>query len=145
MIPADADPHAQDKELVERCLAGDPGAWEELVGRFQPLLKRHLSAVASKRGIPLRPEDADDLVSKVWESLLQDDKRLLRRYQAGASLDQWILTIAFYRLLSWVETRRREWRGLQAACHAEVPSDLVADLPEASARREEARERLLAA
>ena len=50
-----------DAELVQRCRAGDPDAWAELVNRFS----RYVYAVCVK-GFRLGDEDADDVFQEVF-------------------------------------------------------------------------------
>jgi RNA polymerase sigma factor (sigma-70 family) len=50
-----------DAELVQRCRAGDPHAWEELVERFS----RYVYAVSIK-GFRLGEEDAEDVFQEVF-------------------------------------------------------------------------------
>jgi RNA polymerase sigma factor (sigma-70 family) len=66
-----------DAELVQRCRAGDPDAWEELVDRFS----RYVYAVSVK-GFRLGAEDADDVFQEVFARVfarldtLRDDSAL---------------------------------------------------------------------
>jgi RNA polymerase sigma factor (sigma-70 family) len=50
-----------DAQLVERCLAGDQGAWNELVERYS----RYVYAIASQ-GYRLRGPDAEDAFQEVF-------------------------------------------------------------------------------
>ena len=50
-----------DTDLVQRCRAGSPEAWNELVGRFS----RYVYAICS-RGFGLAPEDAEDAFQEVF-------------------------------------------------------------------------------
>lgn len=138
-----AGPHDQDKALVERCIAGEPEAWEDLISLLTPVLRQGLSAIASRRGFRLPPEDMDDLLSKVWEDLLRDDKRLLRIHRPEASLERWILAIAVDRLLPRVRSQIREERRLEALRRASpLPAYPAEDLPDNLADRREQGSRL---
>ncbi|HZT53418.1 MAG TPA: sigma-70 family RNA polymerase sigma factor [Gaiellaceae bacterium] len=50
-----------DAQLVARCRAGDPAAWNELVERFS----RYVFAICS-RGYRLAPHDAEDVFQEVF-------------------------------------------------------------------------------
>jgi RNA polymerase sigma factor (sigma-70 family) len=50
-----------DAQLVHRCRAGDPAAWDELVERFS----RYVYAIAV-RGFRLREQDAEDVFQEVF-------------------------------------------------------------------------------
>ena len=54
-------PALTDAELVQRCRAGDPDAWAELVNRFS----RYVYAVCVK-GFRLGDEDAEDVFQEVF-------------------------------------------------------------------------------
>src|ERR671918_980389 len=66
-----------DAQLVERCRAGDPEAWNELVERFS----RYVYAV-TVRGFRLREQDAEDVFQEVFARVythlhtLRDDTAL---------------------------------------------------------------------
>ena len=65
-----------DRKLVERCLAGEVAAWEELYAQcHQPLLSL-ISAM-------LRQPDAslvDEIAARVWYALVENDGELLGRF-----------------------------------------------------------------
>jgi len=61
-VPAQrATSRLSDTDLVQRCRAGSPEAWNELVGRFS----RYVYAICS-RGFGLAPEDAEDAFQEVF-------------------------------------------------------------------------------
>lgn len=64
--------------LVQGCLAQEPGAWERLYRLCQPRLEGAIRAMlGSRRG---DGELVQELASRVWFNLVQDDHRLLRRF-----------------------------------------------------------------
>jgi RNA polymerase sigma factor (sigma-70 family) len=66
-----------DAELVQRCRAGDPGAWNQLVERFS----RYVYAICTQ-GFRLPPADAEDVFQEVFTRVytrldtLRDDSAL---------------------------------------------------------------------
>ena len=65
-----------DAELVQRCRAGDPDAWNELVERYS----RYVYAICTQ-GFRLSPADAEDVFQEVFTRLhrlgtLRDDSAL---------------------------------------------------------------------
>jgi len=97
-----------DPELAGRAVAGDEAAWREIMLRYdQPLREAMLDA---SMGAALTAADLDDLMGDFWLSLVEDDKRRLRRFNParGAALQSW-LTIQLVQLL-----RREEvWQAEQ--------------------------------
>ena len=68
-----------DRELLDRCLAQQPGSWKNFVDRFMGLVIHVVHKVARNRS--LRPSEADreDLVAEVFLTLVADDFAVLRR------------------------------------------------------------------
>ena len=66
-----------DAELVQRCRAGDPDAWNQLVERFS----RYVYAICTQ-GFRLPPADAEDVFQEVFTRVytrldtLRDDSAL---------------------------------------------------------------------
>lgn len=73
-----------DAELVHRCRAGDPTAWESLVARYQRLVY----AIVTRMG--LDQHAAADVFQAVFEKLVQH----LPRLREPARLQAWIVTTA---------------------------------------------------
>ena len=122
----------QDQQLVERCLAGDVAAWEDLYAQCQgPLL-------ALIRGM-LHSADAnlvDEIAARVWYALVANDGALLTRFDStrGNRLITFLRAIArdegkrYFR----AEVRRREreeiatrQKAVEAESEATVPHFLV--------------------
>lgn len=138
-----------ERELIQGCLSGDGRAWDAFIARFSSFLSQRLQGAARKRHLLLSSQDADEILSKIWEDLLRDDRRLLRRYHPGGSLDRWMLTVAMYRLRGWMagrvqqedreDARFREIKALRLA------RELPGEAPGADLERREQRERILTA
>jgi RNA polymerase sigma factor (sigma-70 family) len=60
-VPVTTEVRPSDVELVGRCRAGDPGAWDALVDRFA----RYVSAIATQ-AFRLPPQDAEDVFQAVF-------------------------------------------------------------------------------
>ncbi len=94
-----ADPRAerrrqQDQKLLDACRAGDPGAWEDVLDRYERLVY----------SIPLRyglsREEAADITQQVFIALLQG----LDSVRDDERLGSWLATVA----------RRQCWRVMDA-------------------------------
>lgn len=86
-------------DLVERCRAGDAGAWEALVERFGRLVH----AIAVQEG--LGREDAADVTQEVFVALMEQ----LDDLQEPDRVSWWLMTVARRRARRWRE-RAREGR-----------------------------------
>lgn len=106
--------HLSDPLLVRACLAGDDGAWNELVDRYGRLV------YSIPRRLGLSEADAEDVFQNVFVTLL----RSLGQLRDQTRLSAWLITT----------TRRETWRlGRTGARRAEDELDesLPADDPAA--------------
>ena len=85
-----------DPELVRRCLAGEEGAYRELVRRYE----RQVYSVAF-RMVRVR-EDAEDLTQETFVRMF----RALDRYDPTRAFPAWIFTIAARLSIDHVRRRR---------------------------------------
>jgi RNA polymerase sigma factor (sigma-70 family) len=78
---------------VARLLRGDRGAARSLLRRLTPVIQARVRGTLRRRTSGLGP---DDVVQEVWVVLMQDDKRLLRRFDParGTSLEGYVGGIA---------------------------------------------------
>jgi len=106
---------AADQRLVERCLAGDPHAWQQLVRRHERLV------YAVGRSYRLEPEDLGDLFQDVFAALLKG----LPRLREPRALVRWLSSTS-ERIARATALRRRR----DAARTAASP-DAVNQLPAA--------------
>jgi len=71
---------ADDRLLVDRCVAGEPGAWRIFVDRFAPMVKALARRYLRLRGQFADDADIEDLVQDVFHALTRKDYKLLRNY-----------------------------------------------------------------
>ena len=84
-----------DVALVRACVAGEAGAWDELVERYGRLV------LASARRCGLGPEDAEDVFQNVFTIML----RRLETLRDQARLSSWLITTTYRE--SWRLARAR--------------------------------------
>jgi RNA polymerase sigma-70 factor (ECF subfamily) len=133
--PTAAPPHL-DAALVARCLSGEDGAWEELVGRYGPkvfAIAFHLTYDRAEA-----EELTQDCFLKLWENL--------DRYQPSeASLLAWIAALSRNLCIDHYRRRRRE-KGFRFVTDEAVTSLLPgSDDPQAEALRRQRLRMLLEA
>jgi len=124
-----------DADLVERAAAGDLGAYDEIVRRYQGLLFRAAYLVTG---------GADEAEDSVQEALVKA-YRALHRFRSGSPLRPWLLRIVTNEARNRRRSAaRRTGLALRAAEDRRLAGD-AAPSPEAAALAQEDRMRLLAA
>ena len=83
---------SQERRLLQRLLRGDSSAWNDFCRRYESLVVGCVLRVLRRYGASFTQADLADLVAEVWLTLLRDDCRKLRLYDAGRG----------YRLSSWI-------------------------------------------
>ncbi len=83
-----------DRELLRKCLANEPQAWEEFTDRFLGLIVHVVNHTAAARNIQITPESRDDLVAEVFLSWIEKDFAPLRRFRGNSSLATYLTVIA---------------------------------------------------
>jgi RNA polymerase sigma-70 factor (ECF subfamily) len=83
-----------DRNLIQRCLARKPRAWEGFVDRFMGLVVHVVNHSASSRSIRLTVEDREDLVASVFLAIVKDDLAILRNFRGESSLATYLTVIS---------------------------------------------------
>lgn len=120
-----------DRQLLNRCLDHDPGAWNDFVDRFLGLLHHVVRHTAHSRSVPLTEEDVEDVCAEVLLQIVARDYLVLRRFRGQASLATYITVVA--RRICVRELVRRNFAaelGHKTAYVAAPASSDVVPLPE---------------
>jgi RNA polymerase sigma-70 factor (ECF subfamily) len=83
-----------DRQLIDRCLARKPRAWEDFVDRFMGLVVHVINHTAQARSMRLSPEDKEDLCAEVFLTIIRDDFALLRHFRGQCSLATYLAVVA---------------------------------------------------
>jgi RNA polymerase sigma-70 factor (ECF subfamily) len=83
-----------DRNLLRRCLAREPRAWEDFVDRFMGLVIHVVNHSAQSRSLRLSAEDREDLIAQVFLAIVRDDLTVLRNFRGGSSLATYLTVIA---------------------------------------------------
>jgi RNA polymerase sigma-70 factor (ECF subfamily) len=83
-----------DRNLLARCLARKPRAWEDFVDRFMGLVVHVVDHSAQSRSIRLAAPDREDLVAEVFLNIVKDDMAVLRRFRGESSLATYLTVVA---------------------------------------------------
>ena len=83
-----------DRQLLQRCLARQPHAWEDFVDRFLGLVVHVINHTSTTRSVAVSQHDLEDLASEVFIAILADDYAVLRRFRGQSSLATYLTVIA---------------------------------------------------
>jgi RNA polymerase sigma-70 factor, ECF subfamily len=83
-----------DRQLLQRCLARQPRAWEDFVDRFLGLVIHVVNHTTHSRSIAIGAQDLEDLSAEVFAALLADDFAVLRRFRGQSSLATYLTVVA---------------------------------------------------
>jgi DNA-directed RNA polymerase specialized sigma24 family protein len=107
IAPPPSDDVAADRRLVDRCRAGDVGAWEELYHQcHEPLLV----AIRVFLGRFSAGDDlAEEIAARVWFNLVERDGALLDRFDSGRGcrLTTFLAALAKRGVLRYLRSERR--------------------------------------
>jgi RNA polymerase sigma-70 factor (ECF subfamily) len=111
-----------DRNLIQRCLARSPRAWEDFVDRFMGLVIHVVNHTAKCRSMRLTREDRDDLASQVFLAIVQEDFAVLQRFRGECSLATY-LTVVARRVVVHQLLERKIAAPLQGSLEEAVGSD----------------------
>lgn len=83
-----------DRNLLNRCLNNEPGAWKDFVDRFVGLFVHVIHHSAHSRSVRVTEDDVQDLCSEIFVALLANDYAVLRRFRGQCSLATYLTVIA---------------------------------------------------
>ncbi len=97
-----------DRQLIERCLRKEPGAWNDFVDRYMGLIYHVIQHVAHSRSVTFSPADVEDLCAEILLGIVDDDYTVLRRFQGRSSLPTYLTVVARRICVREVVKRHRE-------------------------------------
>lgn len=98
---------AADHQLAQRCADGEVAAWEELYHQYHDRLLASIHIMLS--GQHADPSLAEEIAARVWYALVEQDGRLLLKYnpKRGASLMTYMQVLAKDLLRRYYRSERR--------------------------------------
>ena len=131
-----------DRQLIDRCLKKEPGAWNDFVDRYMGLIYHVIDHVANARSMTLSAADVEDIAAEIFLGIVDDDYGVLRRFQGGSSLPTYLTVVARRICVRHVVKRQREAELGHTSAHRANVSDDGSGEAEAIAVAEEV-ERML--
>jgi len=97
-----------DRQLLDRCLKHEPGAWNDFVDRYMGLIYHVIHHVSHARTLVLSPDDVEDLAAEVFLGIVDDDYRVLRQFKGQSALPTYLTVVARRIAVKEVVKRHRE-------------------------------------
>jgi RNA polymerase sigma-70 factor (ECF subfamily) len=97
-----------DRQLLDRCLGHEPGAWNDFVDRYMGLIYHVIHHVSHARTLTLTPDDIEDLASEIFLGIVDDDYRVLRQFKGQSALATYLTVVARRICVKEVVKRHRE-------------------------------------
>lgn len=97
-----------DRQLIDRCLRKEPGAWNDFVDRYMGLIYHVIHHVEHARSLMLSSADVEDVAAEIFLGLVDDDYAVLRRFKGTSSLPTYLTVIARRICIREVVKRQRE-------------------------------------
>jgi RNA polymerase sigma-70 factor (ECF subfamily) len=109
-----------DRQLLERCLRKEPGAWNDFVDRYMGLIYHVIHHVSHARSIVLSQADIEDLAADIFLGIVDDDYAVLRQFQGTSSLPTYLTVIARRICIRQLVKRHRESELGHAQAHRAI-------------------------
>jgi RNA polymerase sigma-70 factor, ECF subfamily len=106
-----------DRQLIDRCLRHEPGAWNDFVDRYMGLIYHVIHHAAHARSAMVSPADVEDIAAEVFLALVDDDYGALRRFQGTSSLPTYLTVVARRVCVKQLVKRHREAELGHARAH----------------------------
>ncbi|MCA1686423.1 MAG: sigma-70 family RNA polymerase sigma factor, partial [Planctomycetia bacterium] len=97
-----------DRQLLDRCLRKEPGAWNDFVDRYMGLTYHVIHHVSHARSIALSAPDIEDIAAEIFLEIVDDDYNVLRRFKGESSLPTYLTVVARRICVKEIIKRQRE-------------------------------------
>jgi RNA polymerase sigma-70 factor (ECF subfamily) len=131
-----------DRQLIDRCLGKEPGAWNDFVDRYMGLIYHVIQHVSHARSIILSAADVEDIAAEVFLGIVDDDYGALRRFRGASSLPTYLTVVARRICVKEVIKRQREAELGHLTAHRSIVDEETAGPAEAIATAEEVEQML---
>src|ERR1041384_5498896 len=97
-----------DRELVDRCIRAEAGAWEVLVERLGPAVYDAARFTLRRVLGSAQDEDVENVFQAVLLALCDKNAHRLRIFQGRSSLKTWITSVTARFALNYIRTEKRK-------------------------------------
>jgi RNA polymerase sigma-70 factor (ECF subfamily) len=112
-----------DRQLIDRCLRHEPGAWNDFVDRYMGLIYHVIHHVSHARSVVLSSADVEDIAAEVFLGVVDDNYGVLRRFKGSSSLPTYLTVVARRICVKEVVKRHREAELGHATAHRAIVGD----------------------
>lgn len=112
-----------DRQLIDRCLRHEPGAWNDFVDRYMGLIYHVIHHVAHARSLVLSSADIEDIAAEIFLGVVDDDYGVLRRFKGHSSLPTYLTVVARRICVKEVIKRHREAELGHTTAHRAVVNE----------------------
>ena len=111
---------AEDRQLVERCLAGEIAAWSEMYRQFHERLLSSIRSMLGRQGQDTNL--VDEIAARVWYALVKNNHELLAKFDAsrGCRLSTFLFVLAKNETRVLFRSERRRRNREQVASRSEM-------------------------
>jgi len=131
-----------DRQLIDRCMRKEPGAWNDFVDRYMGLIYHVIHHVSHARSLVLSDADIEDIAAEIFLALVDDNYSVLRRFKGASSLPTYLTVVARRICVKEVIKRHREAELGHLSAHRSIIDDESAGKAEAIATAEEVEQML---
>ncbi len=97
-----------DRQLLDRCLRHEPGAWNDFVDRYMGLIYHVIHHVSHARSVGLKPDDVEDIGAEIFLGIVDDNYRVLRQFRRESALPTYLTVVARRICVKELIKRQRE-------------------------------------
>ena len=104
-----------DLEFVQKCVTGDKQSWELFLKQYSRLIYSYVYSTLKTKNHYFNQENVEDLFQEIFVSLVKDDFRKLKSFQAknGCSLASWLRQVAINSTIDYLR-RQKPTASLEA-------------------------------
>ena len=95
-----------EKQLIERCIAGDEAAWRQFLQRYGTVIHGAITALLARCSVH-EPAVAEDIFASIIEKLLADKCAALRGFKQQSKFTTYLVTIARNRTYDHLRSEKR--------------------------------------
>ncbi len=112
-----------DRQLIDRCLRKEPGAWNDFIDRYMGLIYHVIHHVSHARSIVLSSPDIEDIAAEIFLGIVDEDYGVLRRFKGASSLPTYLTVVARRICVKEVIKRHREAELGHTQAHRAIVAD----------------------
>jgi RNA polymerase sigma-70 factor (ECF subfamily) len=132
-----------DRQLIDRCLKKEPGAWNDFVERYMGLIYHVIHHVSHARSLVLSAADIEDIAAEIFLGIVDDDYGVLRRFKGTSALPTYLTVVARRICVKEVIKRHREAELGHSNAHRAIVENESRDQPAESIATAEEVDRML--